>query len=62
MRSRDLARASRDDFLDEESDAELADTLTAEPPLSINRDALTAEGAEIAWIAVSRWVNWLRRA
>ncbi len=47
--------SSGDDFL-----AELNGSLTTEPPRPINWDALTAEEAEIEWIELNRWVNWLR--
>ncbi|GAA1061392.1 hypothetical protein [Agromyces bracchium] len=35
--------------------------LTPEPPHPINWNLLTAEEAEIEWMELNRWVNWLRR-
>ncbi|WP_243399273.1 DUF4913 domain-containing protein [Cryobacterium zongtaii] len=35
--------------------------LTAEPPHPINWNLLTAEEAEVEWLELNRWVNWLRR-
>jgi hypothetical protein len=37
------------------------DPLAAEAPHPINWNLLTAEEAEIAWIDLNRWVNWLRK-
>ncbi|MEN8602923.1 hypothetical protein [Microbacterium rhizosphaerae] len=34
---------------------------TADPPRPVNWNLLTAEEAEIAWIELNSWVNWLRR-
>ncbi|MFF2485112.1 hypothetical protein ACFVSU_01825 [Microbacterium sp. NPDC058062] len=34
---------------------------TAEPPRPVNWNVLTAEEAEVEWIELNRWVNWLRR-
>jgi len=34
---------------------------TAEPPRPINWNLLTADEAEVEWIELNRWVNWLRR-
>jgi len=34
---------------------------TADPPHPVNWNLLNAEEAETAWIALNRWVNWLRR-
>ncbi|MET0782815.1 MAG: hypothetical protein ABWY53_00675 [Leifsonia flava] len=39
---------------------ELDGPLLAEPPHPINWNLLTAEEAEIEWIELNRWVNWLR--
>ena len=33
----------------------------AEPPHPVNWNLLTAEEAQIEWIELNRWVNWLRR-
>jgi hypothetical protein len=52
---------SRDDSLNDDLLAELSGSLRAEPPHPINWDALTAEKAELEWIELNRWVNWLRR-
>lgn len=35
--------------------------LTPEPPHPINWNLLTAEEAEVEWMELNRWVNWLRR-
>lgn len=35
--------------------------LTPEPPHPINWNLLTAEEAEIEWMELNRWVNWVRR-
>jgi hypothetical protein len=35
--------------------------MTAEPPRPINWNLLNADYAETEWIALNRWVNWLRR-
>ena len=40
---------------------ELDGPLLAEPPHPINWNLLTAGEAEIEWIELNRWVNWLRR-
>jgi hypothetical protein len=45
----------------EESFEGLDGPLTAEPPHPINWNLLTADEAEIEWIELNRWVNWLRR-
>jgi hypothetical protein len=55
------APASRDAHFDDDFLAELDGPLTAEPPHPINWQTLTAEEAEIEWIELNRWVNWLRR-
>lgn len=34
---------------------------SSEPPRPVNWNLLTAEQAEAEWIALNRWVNWLRR-
>ena len=45
---------------DDESLDGVDDPLVAEAPHPINWNLLTAEEAEIAWIDLNRWVNWLR--
>jgi hypothetical protein len=35
--------------------------LTSEPPHPVNWNLLTADEAEVEWIELNRWVNWLRR-
>ncbi|WP_120337471.1 hypothetical protein [Cryobacterium soli] len=47
-------------FVDD-SFEDLDGPLTAEPPHPINWNLLTAEEAEVEWIELNRWVNWLRR-
>jgi hypothetical protein len=49
--------SSDDEGMDDDHDT----PLDAEPPHPINWNLLTAEEAEIAWVALNRWVNWLRR-
>jgi len=46
---------------DEESFDDIDGPLTAEPPHPVNWNLLTAEEAEIEWVELNRWVNWLRR-
>ena len=46
---------------DDDSFDELDGPLMAEPPHPINWNLLTAEEAEIEWVELNRWVNWLRR-
>jgi len=45
----------------EESFEDFDGPLTAEPPHPINWNLLTADEAEVEWIELNRWVNWLRR-
>jgi hypothetical protein len=45
----------------EDSFGDLDGPLTAEPPHPINWNLLTADEAEVEWIELNRWVNWLRR-
>ncbi|MFB7893668.1 hypothetical protein ACFC1I_15830 [Microbacterium sp. NPDC056044] len=33
----------------------------SEPPRPVNWNLLTAEEAEVEWVELNRWVNWLRR-
>ena len=33
----------------------------SEPPRPVNWNLLTAEEAEVEWIELNKWVNWLRR-
>jgi hypothetical protein len=40
---------------------DLTGPLTAEPPHPVNWNLLTADEAEVEWIELNRWVNWLRR-
>ena len=49
--------ASFDDEVFDNFDGPLA----AEPPHPINWNLLTADEAEVEWIELNRWVNWLRR-
>lgn len=59
----------RDEWVPEDIDASLAEDsfddldgpLTAEPPHPVNWNLLTADEAEVEWIELNRWVNWLRR-
>lgn len=50
-----------DDTLGADAFADLDGPLTPEPPHPINWNLLTAEEAEIEWLELNRWVNWLRR-
>lgn len=50
-----------DDALGTEAFDDLDGPLTPEPPHPINWNLLTAEEAEIEWMELNRWVNWLRR-
>ncbi|GAA1953960.1 hypothetical protein [Agromyces allii] len=45
---------------DDDAFDDLGEQLLAEPPHPINWNLLTAEEAELAWIELNRWVNWLR--
>jgi hypothetical protein len=47
--------------LDEDPFDELDGPLIAEPPHPINWNLLTADEAEVEWVELNRWVNWLRR-
>jgi hypothetical protein len=59
----------RDEWVPDDQNASLGDDgyddldrpLTAEPPHPVNWNLLTAEEAEIEWLELNRWVNWLRR-
>jgi hypothetical protein len=59
----------RDEWVPDDQNASLGDDgfddldgpLTAEPPHPINWNLLTAEEAEVEWLELNRWVNWLRR-
>jgi hypothetical protein len=42
--------------------SELDVPLLAEPPHPINWNQLTADEAEVEWLSLNAWVNWLRRA
>ncbi|MBN9154513.1 hypothetical protein MXD81_32680 [Microbacteriaceae bacterium K1510] len=41
-------------------DDDLNDPLIPEPPHPINWNLLTAEEAEVEWLELNRWVDWLR--
>jgi hypothetical protein len=45
----------------EDSFEDLDGPLPAEPPHPVNWNLLTADEAEVEWIELNRWVNWLRR-
>jgi len=47
-------------FADDSYD-DLNGPLTTEPPHPVNWNLLTSDEAEIEWIELNRWVNWLRR-
>ena len=53
--------SDQDASLGEDPLDELDGSLMAEPPHPINWNLLTAEEAEVEWIELNRWVNWLRR-
>ena len=50
-----------DDALDADAFDDFDGPLVPEPPHPINWNLLTAEEAEIEWMELNRWVNWLRR-
>lgn len=50
-----------DDSLGADAFDDLDGPLTPEPPHPINWNVLTAEEAEIEWMELNRWVDWLRR-
>ncbi len=45
---------------DLDDDAGYDDPVMAEPPHPINWNLLTADDAEIEWLELNAWVNWLR--
>ena len=59
--SPEWAPGDKDASSDGDPYGELDGPLMAEPPHPINWNVLTAEGAEIEWIELNRWVHWLRR-
>ncbi|QIM16014.1 hypothetical protein G7067_05635 [Leucobacter insecticola] len=44
-----------------ETESTFIDPVMAEPPHPINWNLLTAEDAEVEWLELNRWVNWLRK-
>ena len=50
-----------DSDLDDTDDG-FEDALVAEPPHPINWNLLNADDAEVEWLALNRWVDWLRHA
>lgn len=56
----DEPEPDEDDLLDDDLDAG-APTALPEPPHPINWNMLSADDAEQEWLALSEWVNWLRR-
>lgn len=46
--------------LDDEPDVGYDDPVMAEPPHPINWNLLTADDAEVEWLELNRWVDWLR--
>lgn len=57
----DWAPNGQETPFDDDSLDELDGPLIAEPPHPINWNLLTAEEAEVEWVELNRWVNWLRR-
>jgi hypothetical protein len=57
----EIASSDREPPLDEDPFDELDGPLIAEPPHPINWNLLTAAEAEVEWVELNRWVNWLRR-
>lgn len=47
--------------IDEDPFDELDGPLIAEPPHPVNWNLLSADEAEVEWVELNRWVNWLRR-
>jgi hypothetical protein len=45
----------------EDSCDDLTGPLTAEPAHPVNWNVLTGDEAEVEWVELNRWVNWLRR-
>lgn len=56
----DEPEPNEDDLLDDDLDAATPSALP-EPPHPINWNMLSADDAEQEWLALSEWVNWLRR-
>ena len=50
-----------DSDLDDTDDG-FEDPLVAEPPHPINWNLLNADDAEVEWLELNRWVDWLRHA
>ena len=48
-------------FAEDSFDDDVDGPLTAEPPHPVNWNLLTADEAEVEWVELNRWVNWLRR-
>lgn len=46
--------------LDGDGDEGFEDPLIAEPPHPINWNLLNADDAEVEWLELNRWVDWLR--
>ena len=44
----------------DETDEGYDDPLIAEPPHPINWNLLNADDAEVEWLELNRWVDWLR--
>lgn len=44
----------------DDADDDFADPLVAEPPHPINWNLLSADDAEVEWLELNRWVDWLR--
>lgn len=49
-----------DSDMDEMNDDGYDDPLIAEPPHPINWNLLNADDAEVEWLELNRWVDWLR--
>lgn len=49
-----------DSDVDEMDDDGYDEPLIAEPPHPINWNLLSAEDAEVEWLELNRWVDWLR--
>ncbi len=57
----DLETMNGEDELDaDELDDGYDDMLVPEPPHPINWNLLTADDAEVEWLELNRWVDWLR--
>ncbi|WP_228479309.1 hypothetical protein [Microbacterium atlanticum] len=55
-----LGDGEHDPQVDGASSDEIDGPTKSEPPRPVNWNLLTAEQAEVEWVDLNRWVNWLR--